>query len=312
MNYLINNLEIKNPFLLAPIAGYTSSAFRSLCCEYGASLVFTEMISAKALTMKNIRTFNLLNYKKTEKPIAVQLFGHEPDVFFDAIKIIEEYNFDIIDINAGCPAPKIFRNGEGSALLSDLPRLKKIVKSCAMATKKPISVKIRTGIEQSNINCIETCKTIEDAGASLISIHGRTRNQYYSGDNDYEIIQKAKNSVSIPVAVSGDVDSPKKAFELSKEFDFVMIARGAIGTPYIFEDANKLLRGESIPIRSIETKIKVFKKQLSLLTEEKGEVVALKEIRKFLPYYFKNEKNSKTLKQKIIMAESLKEIDSIM
>jgi len=238
MSVFIKNVELKSNALLAPMAGYTDLAFRHLCLNYGAGLVCTEMVSSKALHYKSKKTEELLYTFPGDFPSAVQLFGHEPEIMAEAVKNPLLDKFDIIDINMGCPARKIIANGDGSALLNDFDLAKKIIKSCVDNSIKPITVKFRIGYKKDENIAVEFAKMCEDAGASAITVHGRTTAQGYSGDVDYETIKKVKQAVSIPVFANGDCKT-KEDFERILKItgaDGVMIGRGAVGHPEIFEE----------------------------------------------------------------------------
>ena len=240
MKWKIGTVEIPNRFVLAPMAGVTDLAFRRLCKEQGAGLLCMEMISAKAISYKNKNTRALMEIDPVEHPISMQLFGSEPELMTEVAKEIEEEPFDILDINMGCPVPKVVNNGEGSALLKNPDLIVKIVKSISSAIQKPLTVKVRIGFENEPVNIVEIAKRVEDAGAAAIAVHGRTRQQYYSGIADWETIARVKEAVFIPVIGNGDVDSPKKAEKLFRQTgcDAVMIGRAVEGNPWIFREMN--------------------------------------------------------------------------
>ena len=225
----IGNVKVEKPLALAPMAGVTDLPFRLLCKEQGAGLVCTEMVSAKAILYKNKNTGMLMEIEETERPAALQLFGCEPEVMAEAARQIQERNFDILDVNMGCPVPKVVNNGEGSALMKNPKLAGESVSALVKAVKKPVTAKIRKGFDEEHVNAVEMAKILEDAGAAAIAVHGRTREQFYSGKADWEIIRRVKEAVSIPVFGNGDVDSPEKAAAMLRETgcDGVMIARGA-------------------------------------------------------------------------------------
>lgn len=286
----IGNIEFKNGLILAPMAGITDVAFRSICVSLGADAGVTEMISAKALHYHNPKTEDLLKIAPNEKIKIIQIFGHEPDVMAEicASKYVEP--FDIIDINMGCPAPKIVSNGDGSALMLNIPLAEEIIKACVKATNKPITVKFRSGYTSDNICAIEFAKMCEKAGASAITIHPRTRSQMYSGHADWELIREIKKCVNIPVIASGDVVS-KETFENIKRVtgcDGVMIGRGALGYPEVFSE----ILDKDVNI----TKVEIIKNHINLLREYFPESFITKHIRKHLLWYLKFERSVSDLK----------------
>ena len=240
MSWKIGNVRIENPFVLAPMAGVTDMPFRTLCKEQGAGLICMEMISAKAISFHNKNTIALMKIDPCEHPVSMQLFGSEPELMAEVAKSIEDKDFDILDINMGCPVPKVVNNGEGSALLKNPELIVQIIKSVSSAIQKPVTVKVRIGFENAPVDIVEIARRAEDAGAAAIAVHGRTRQQYYSGTADWDIIRQVKEAVSIPVIGNGDVDSPLKAEALLKQTgcDGVMIGRAVRGNPWIFREMN--------------------------------------------------------------------------
>ena len=238
MKWKIGPVEMDNPFILAPMAGVTDLPFRILCKEQGAGLLCTEMVSAKAISFHNKNTVSLMQIDPVEHPVSMQIFGSEPDLMAEVAKSIEEQPFDILDINMGCPVPKVVNNGEGSALLKNPELIREIVTKVSHAVKKPVTAKIRIGFEGYPVDPVEIAKIIEDSGAAAVAVHGRTRQQYYSGEADWDTIRRIKEAVSIPVIGNGDVNSPKKAEALVKETgcDGIMIGRAVQGNPWIFRE----------------------------------------------------------------------------
>lgn len=286
----IGNVELENNIFLAPMAGITDLPFRLICKENGAGLVYTEMVSAKALLYGDEKTKLLLKSCDKEKPLAVQIFGSDLEAIAYASKYVSEFA-DIVDINMGCPAPKVVKNGDGSRLLLDLDLVEKIVETAVKNSKVPVTVKIRKGWDAENIVALGAAKIIEKAGASAITVHGRTRSQYYSGEADWDIIKQVKESVRIPVIGNGDIRSredAKKAIENSK-VDAIMIGRAAIGNPWIFRETIEYLKnGTCIPKVTKEERLDTILKHLDLEIIEKGENIAVKEMRKHISAYTKS------------------------
>ncbi|MGD9901160.1 MAG: tRNA dihydrouridine synthase DusB [Spirochaetales bacterium] len=299
----IKDIELKNNLILAPMADYTDVAFRSICKDMGAALTVTEMVSAKALMYDSEKTIELLETAKNEVPKAVQLFGSDPEIMALACNHPAIQKFDIIDINMGCPVPKIVKNGEGSALMQNMPLARQIIESCVKATNKPITVKFRTGWSDKTVNAVEFAKMCEEAGASMITIHGRTRDQFYAGLADYNIIRDVKKAVKIPVVGNGDV-TDKKSYDYMMSYtgvDGVMIGRASVGNPWIFEE----LRG----INKVKHKLATIKKQIKLLQEHgKTERQIVLSMRKHIAGYLKGEVNGNECKIKIFKAETLAEV----
>lgn len=283
----IGSVECGN-IILAPMAGITDMPFRALCREQGATFSYTEMISAKALYYKNKNTLPLLQVAKGERPIAVQLFGSEPELLAQEALKLEEGPYDVFDVNMGCPVPKVVNNGEGSALMRDPEKIGQIVSAMTKVLHKPVTIKIRKGFSADQINAVEVAKRAEDAGAAAIAIHGRTREEYYSGHADYDIIRQVKESVSIPVMGSGDIYKGKDAKRMLDETgcDAVMIARGARGNPWIFREvAHFLETGEELPRPSVEEVKEMILRHARMLIDFCGENMAIRQMRKHAGYY---------------------------
>ena len=302
----IKNIELKNNLVLAPVAGYTDVAFRALARKYGAGLTYTEMVSAKALVYNNKKTEDLLITLDDETPCAVQLFGNEPEVFSEALKLPCLAKFDIIDINMGCPAPKIFSNGDGSALMGDINKASEIVKACVNATDRPITVKFRSGIDDKHINAVEFARAIEKAGASAITIHARTKEQGYSGKADLDIARQVKEAVKIPVIVSGDcVDrqSYEKIMDVTKA-DGVMIARGALGKPEVFAE---ILNKECV----VDKLLDIYFHIDTLLQFYSQRFVVLN-MRTHIAFYLKKMKVSADQRVKLLKSENIQEVKELL
>lgn len=311
----IGNVKIEKPLALAPMAGVTDQPFRLLCREQGAGLVCTEMVSAKAILYKNKNTGMLMAIDEKERPAALQLFGCEPEVMAEAARQIAERNFDILDVNMGCPVPKVVNNGEGSALMKNPKLAGEIVKALVKAVKKPVTVKIRKGFDGEHVNAVEMAKILEDAGAAAIAVHGRTREQFYSGRADWEIIRRVKEAVSIPVIGNGDVDSPDAAAALLRETgcDGVMIARGAQGNPWIFSRVLRYLEdGTLLPLPDRQEVKEMIFRHGAMLIAAKGEYTGIREMRKHVAWYTAGFPHSAKLRGRINTVESLAELREVL
>lgn len=306
----ISGVKVDNPVFLAPMAGVCDLPFRVIVKEMGCGLVYTEMVSDKALVYGNERTLNMTRIHPEEHPIAMQIFGSEPDVMAKAAVIVQDAGADIIDINMGCPAPKVTKNGEGSALLKNLQLAGEIVDAVVRAVKVPVTVKMRKGWDDESVNALEAAKIIEKAGARAVAVHGRTREQQYSGKADWEIIRQVKQTVSIPVIGNGDVFSAADAANMFEETgcDAVMIGRGALGNPWIFRETVHYLRtGELLPGPAVQERIEMALRHLDMTVDYKGEHIGVSEMRKHLAWYIKGLPGSARAKDAINQAKGYEE-----
>ena len=311
----IGNVVLDNPYVLAPMAGVTDLPFRLLCREQGVGLLCMEMVSAKAIQYNNKNTKVLLEIHPEEPPVSLQLFGSEPDVISEIAKQIEELPFSILDINMGCPVPKIVKNGEGSALMKNPKLVHEIVSKTVKAIQKPVTVKIRKGFDDTCINAVEIAKIIEDAGAAAVAVHGRTREQYYSGKADWDIIRQVKEAVSIPVIGNGDVVSGESAIAMMNQTgcDGVMIGRGAQGNPWIFSELVEYEKTGKIPERpSMEEIKKMILRHAQLQLQYKGEYLGIREMRKHVSWYTSGLPNSARLRAEINAVESYEQLESLL
>lgn len=315
MRWKIGGVEIDNPFVLAPMAGVTDLPFRKLCKEQGAGLICTEMVSAKAISFHNKNTEALMEIDSSEHPVSLQLFGSEPELMAEVAKSIEDRPFEILDINMGCPVPKVVNNGEGSALLKDPKLIGKIIKAVSGAVKKPVTAKMRIGFEGYPVDPVEIAKIMEDSGAAAIAVHGRTRQQYYSGQADWDTIRKVKEAVRIPVIGNGDVDSPEKAEALLKETgcDGVMIGRAVRGNPWIFRELNHYFQtGEKLQRPSAEEIREMILRHARMQIEKKGEFTGIREMRKHVAWYTAGMRHSAALRRESNLIADYRELEVLL
>ena len=311
----IGNVELSNPYILAPMAGVTDLPFRLLCKEQGAGLLCMEMISAKAIQYHNKNTKALLEIHPEEEPVSLQLFGSDPKVMSEVAKRIEELPFAILDINMGCPVPKIVKNGEGSALMNQPKLVHEIVEKTVKAIQKPVTVKIRKGFNDESINAVEIAKIIEDAGGAAVAVHGRTREQYYSGKADWDIIRQVKDAVSIPVIGNGDVTSGESALAMMQKTgcDGVMIGRGAQGNPWIFSELREYEKTGQMPARPSHEELKeMMLRHARLQMQYKGDYLGIREMRKHVAWYTTGLPNSAKLRGEINAVESYEELEDLL
>jgi len=311
----IGNVTLPNRYILGPMAGVTDLPFRVLCKEQGAGLLCMEMVSAKAILYNNKNTESLLEIHPDEQPVSLQFFGSDPKIMSEMAKRVEERPFDIMDINMGCPVPKVVRNGEGSALMKNPKLVYEIVSAMVKAIDKPVTVKIRKGFDDSCINAVEIAKIVEEAGAAAVAVHGRTREQYYSGQADWDIIRQVKEAVSIPVIGNGDVTSPQKAEELVKQTgcDGIMIARGAQGNPWIFSEMITYEETGTLPERPGKEEVRdMMLRHARLQLKYKGEFIGIREMRKHVAWYTKGLSGSAKLREEINKVESYQELEELL
>ena len=310
----IGNVNIDGFVALAPMAGVADRAFRELCVEFGASYCVSEMVSSKGISYNSEKSAKLMELSEIEHPCAVQIFGNEPQTMADAAKFALNYKPEIIDINMGCPAPKISGNGSGAALMKDPLLCGEIVKAVTSAVDVPVTVKIRKGFDDDNINAVEVAQICEKNGASAITVHGRTRAQYYSGVCDLDIIKKVKEAVSVPVIGNGDVCDVQSAVRMYEYTgcDLVMIGRASLGNPFVFHNINAHFKGDKPMVVSQEQKLDIMKKHIEKLCEYKGEYIGMREARAHIPHYLKGFNGAAKLRNEACRVSTLSDMYALI
>ena len=315
MELKIGNVRLENPYILAPMAGVTDLPFRLLCKEMGAGLICMEMVSAKAISFHNKNTEKLMEIEEKERPVSMQLFGSDPDLIAEMAAQIEERPFDILDLNMGCPVPKVVNNGEGSALMKNPKLAAEIVRKTAKAIQKPLTVKIRKGFDEAHSNAVEMAKYLEDAGAAAIAVHGRTREQYYAGKADWDIIRQVKEAVSVPVIGNGDVTDPISAHKMMEETgcDGVMIGRASRGNPWIFRQLVEYDKTGNIPERPDVAELKaMILRHARLQLQYKGEYTGIREMRKHVAWYTAGYPHSAAIRRRVNEIETIGQLEEML
>ena len=311
----IGNVQLDNEVFLSPMAGVTDLPFRTICKEKGCGMLYTEMINAKALCYDDENTKKMLNLEDDGHPVAVQIFGSDPEYMGKAAFIMNQYTNDILDINMGCPAPKVIKNGDGSALMRNPKLAAEVLTAVVKNSEKPVTLKIRKGWDDNSVNAVEIAKIAEECGISALAIHGRTREQFYSGKADWDIIAEIKQSINIPVIGNGDVFDVQDAVNMLEKTkcDAIMIGRGSQGNPWIFNRINHYMKtGEVLPEPTLEEKIGTAIKHMNLAVAEHGEYVAVREMRKHIGWYLKGLKNSAKYRDQINKITDYKEVISML